>query len=159
MHADTRHFEARPTLRDWGIMILRVVVGLTFFMHGWQKLFEMGLPGVTGMFGQLGIPAPSMAAALVSFLEVAGGAALIAGLFTRWVAILLVIDMLVATVLVHLPKGFFAGEGGFELTLLLGAASAALALTGPGAYALDHLIARRTPSVVPLDDREPVLRR
>src|SRR5688572_21540139 len=106
MHADVRHVDRHTDLLDWGLAILRVVVGLTFFMHGWQKLFEMGLPGVTGMFGQVGLPAPSMMAALVSFLELAGGAALIVGLATRWVAILLVVEMLVAMFIVHLPRGF-----------------------------------------------------
>jgi uncharacterized membrane protein YphA (DoxX/SURF4 family) len=36
---------------DWGLAVLRVVVGFTFLMHGWQKLFEIGTPGLTEMFG------------------------------------------------------------------------------------------------------------
>jgi putative oxidoreductase len=159
MHADVRHVDRHTDLLDWGLAILRVVVGLTFFMHGWQKLFEMGLPGVTGMFGQLGIPGPSMMAALVSFLELAGGAALIAGLATRWVAALLVVEMLVAMFLVHLPKGFFVTDGGVELTLLLGGACLALALTGPGRFAVDRLFARERRAAVLDDMPADVIRR
>jgi putative oxidoreductase len=144
----------KPSLRmqAWGIAVLRVVVGLTFLMHGWQKLFEMGIPGVTGFFGQLGVPAPMMAATLVSVLELVGGAALLVGLFTRWVAIPLAVDMLVALLLVHLPAGFFAPDG-YELVLLLLGGSIALALAGPGAFALDRLIGRRAPDAAPIERR------
>ena len=143
--------------QDWGIAALRAVVGITFLMHGWQKLFEMGIPGVAGFFGQLGIPAPMMAATLVSLLEFVGGAALLAGLFTRWVAIPLAIDVLTATLLVHLPNGFFAPRG-YELTLLLLGGAVALALAGPGAFAIDRLLARGWPSAAPVDRRTEAVR-
>jgi putative oxidoreductase len=125
-------------LWPWGITLLRVVVGLAFFMHGYQKMFQMGVGGVGGFFGSLGIPAPELAALVVSLVELVGGLALIVGLLTRVFGLLLAVDMLVALLLVHLPNGFFAGDGGIELVLLLGAAALALALTGPGALALDH---------------------
>jgi putative oxidoreductase len=117
-----------------------VVVGFTFFMHGWQKLFQFGLPGVTNAFTQMGVPLPGVTAPLVSVLELVGGALLILGLLTRPAAILLAIDMLVATLLVHLPAGFFLPNGvAFVLLLLAGAV--ALFLTGPGAFAVDRIIA------------------
>jgi putative oxidoreductase len=127
--------------REWGLAVLRAAVGLVFMLHGWQKLFELGLSGVAGFFGQLGIPAPLLAATLVALLEFAGGAALLLGLFTRWLAAPLALDALVAMLLVHLPNGFFVQNGGVELVLLLLAGSIALALAGPGAFALDRLIA------------------
>ena len=133
--------ESSVRRREWGLAVLRVIVGFAFLMHGWQKLFEMGIPGVTGFFGQIGVPAPAMAAPLVSFVELVGGALLLVGLFTRWAAIPLAIDVVVATLLVHLPNGFF-GPMGFELTLVLFGATLALALAGPGAFALDHVVAR-----------------
>jgi putative oxidoreductase len=133
--------QAAPEQRERGLAVLRAAVGLVFMLHGWQKLFEMGLPGVAGFFGQRGIPAPLMAATLVSLLEFAGGAALLLGLFTRWLAIPLALDALAAMLLVHLPNGFFVQNGGVELVLLLLAGSIALALAGPGAFALDRLIA------------------
>jgi putative oxidoreductase len=150
----TRYAHDESTIRQqaWGLAVLRVVVGITLLMHGWQKLFEMGIPGVTGFFGQVGIPAPALAATVVSFLELAGGAALIVGLFTRWLAIPLALDMLVATLLVHLPNGFFVPMG-IELTLVLLGGLVALALAGPGAFAVDRLLATGRPSGAALDRR------
>ena len=145
MQTHDAHDESMSRRWDWGLAVLRVVVGITLVMHGWQKLFEVGIPGVAGFFGQLGIPAPALAATVVSFLELAGGAALIVGLFTRWLAIPLALDMLVATLLVHLPNGFFAPRG-IELTLVLLGGLVALALAGPGAFAIDRLLPAGRPS-------------
>ena len=124
----------------WGIALLRIVVGIVFVMHGQQKLFEMGVGGVGGFFASLGVPAPQLAAVVVGVLETVGGLALILGVLTRLFGLLLTGDMLVALLLVHRPNGFFAGDGGVELVLLLGTAALALALTGPGALALDNLL-------------------
>jgi putative oxidoreductase len=124
----------------WGIALLRIVVGIVFVMHGQQKLFEMGVGGVGGFFASLGVPAPQLAAVVVSLLETAGGVALILGVLTRLFGLLLTGDMLVALLLVHRPNGFFAGDGGVDLVLLLGAAALTLALTGPGALALNNLL-------------------
>ena len=133
----------QPTVNQawpWGITILRIVVGLTFFMHGQQKLFDNGIDGVEQFFGSQGIPLPGLSAVVVTLLETVGGLALIIGLFTRLIALLLAIDNLVATLVVHLGNGFFAGDGGVELTLLLLAANIALILAGPGALAVDNLL-------------------
>jgi putative oxidoreductase len=127
-------------LWPWGIALLRIVVGFAFFMHGQQKLFEMGVGGVGGFFASLGIPAPQLAAVAVSLVETVGGLALIVGVLTRLFGVLLAADMLVALWIVHRPNGFFAGDGGVELVLVLGAAALALALTGPGALAIDNLL-------------------
>lgn len=124
----------------WAIALLRIVVGVVFFMHGLQKLFQMGVPGVSGFFASLGIPAPEAAALVVSLVETVGGLALILGAFTHLAGVLLAADMLVALLVVHRPNGFFAGDGGVELVLVLGAAALALAITGPGALALDSLL-------------------
>ena len=124
----------------WGIALLRIVVGIVFVMHGQQKLFEMGVGGVGGFFAALGVPAPQLAAVVVSVLETVGGLALILGVLTRLFGLLLAGDMLVALLLVHRPNRFFAGNGGVELVLLLGVAALALALTGAGALALDNVL-------------------
>lgn len=130
-------------MQEWGIAILRVVVGIVFLVHGGQKLFLLGFGGVAEFFGQLGIPLPLFFAVVVTLVEFVGGAALILGLFTRLVAIPLAIDMLVATLLVHLPNGFSVANGGYEFTLVLLAASVALVLAGPGEAALDKILAAR----------------
>ncbi|HEU4325954.1 MAG TPA: DoxX family protein [Roseiflexaceae bacterium] len=125
-----------------GITVLRIVVGIVFAAHGWQKLGG-GVEGTAGFFGSLGIPLPQVAAVVVIALELLGGIALILGLGTRYVAALLAFNMLVAMLLVHLSNGFFAGDGGVEFVLTLMAACVTLALTGAGAYALDDLVFRR----------------
>ncbi|HYJ79665.1 MAG TPA: DoxX family protein [Longimicrobiaceae bacterium] len=125
----------------WGLTLLRVVVGVVFIMHGKQKLFDFGFDGVSEMFSGLGVPLPEFAAVGVSLLEFGGGIALVLGLLTRPVALLLAADMAVATLLFHLPKGFY--NPGVEFTLTLFAACIALALNGPGEAALDRVIGRR----------------
>lgn len=141
-----------PLRTDWGITILRVIVGFTFFMHGWQKLFQFGLPGVTSAFTQMGVPLPGVTGPLVSVLELIGGALLLVGLLTRPAAVLLAIDMLMAALLVHLPAGFFLPDG-VELVLLLLAGAVAIVLTGPGAFALDRLIAGSAHHAQPTDQQ------
>ena len=127
-----------------GLTILRVVVGTVFFVHGLQKLFLMGFGGVAGMLEGLGVPAPGLFAVILTLVELLGGLALMLGLFTRIAAIPLAVDMLVATLTVHLPNGFSAQNGGYEFTLVLLAASVALAVAGPGEAALDRFLATRT---------------
>ena len=128
--------------QGWGIAILRVVVGIVFLAHGGQKLFVWGLGGVAGFLAQIGIPAPMLAAVVVTLVECLGGLALLLGLFTRWAAIPLAINMLVAILTVHLRGGFFAPEG-VEFTLTLLAANVALALLGSGEASVDRLFAKR----------------
>ncbi|MCB0210381.1 MAG: DoxX family protein [Anaerolineae bacterium] len=135
-----------PVSPEWGLAILRIVVGIVFLVHGYQKLFLMGFGGVAGFFGSLGIPLPMVAAIVVTLLEFFGGLALILGFFSRWVSILLVIDMLVAIITVHLANGFSAGNGGYEFVLTLLAASAAIALAGSGALSIDSWLSDRQSS-------------
>src|SRR5580700_8008048 len=122
-----------------GIAILRIVVGIVFAAHGAQKLFTIGIGGVTHMFQGLGIPMAHIAAIVVTLVEFVGGIALILGLFTRYAAILLAIDMAVAVLKVHLHNGFFSSKGGHEFPLILLAACVALALAGPGSPTLARL--------------------
>lgn len=125
----------------WGLTILRVVVGIVFAMHGGQKLFVNGIQHVSSMFAGLGIPIPMVSAVVVSLVEFLGGIALILGIVTRWAALLIAIDMVVAILKVHLPHGFFYPGVEYVLTLL--AANLALVLSGPGAAALENSIGHR----------------
>jgi putative oxidoreductase len=102
----------------------------------------MGIPGVTGFFNQIGIPAANIAAPFVAALELAGGIALVLGLFTRLLGLAFAINMLVAIVLVRLKGGFFAPNGA-EFEILLGVASVALMIAGAGALSIDEAIAKR----------------
>ena len=128
--------------RSWGLTVLRVVVGIVFLMHGWQKLFVMGIPGVTGFFGHAGIPFPHLSATVVSLVEFLGGLALVLGAFTRVAAVLLAINMTVAILKVHLKNGFFLPMG-FEFALSMLAANVCLALTGGGAASVDGAMGKK----------------
>jgi len=82
--------------KNYSIPLLRVVVGIVFVMHGWQKVFVYGLDGVSGMMGQLGVPLPEISAAMAMGTELLGGVALIIGLGTRFAALGLAFTMVVA---------------------------------------------------------------
>jgi putative oxidoreductase len=131
-------------LRSWGIALLRIVVGVIFVMHGWQKL-SMGFHNLAGSLGSLGIPLPTLAAVLFTMVELLGGIALILGLLTRYVAALLVIDLLVNIITYHVKNGFFLPNG-IEYPLLLLAANINLILAGPGALSLSGLRRSKTGS-------------
>jgi putative oxidoreductase len=123
------------SLQGWGLTILRVVVGIIFLAHGYQKLFKFGFHGVAEMFGHLGIPLPALFAVVVTLVEFVGGILLIIGFATRIAAALIAIDMVVAIFAVHLKRGFF-NPGGFEYPLILLAATLCLVLAGGGAFSL-----------------------
>jgi len=127
----------------WGPTVLRVVVGFIFFMYGWDKFFGLGLGFWTDLFTAQGIPLAGGAAILVAIVELVGGIALVLGLFTRYVAALLAIDMAVAVLVVGLDGGFWVWDNGVSFPLSLLAAAVALVLMGPGEAALDHALARR----------------
>ena len=127
---------------DTALAVLRVVLGVTFILHGGQKLFVYGFDGVTGAFGQMGIPAPGFFGPFVGFVEFFGGIAITLGLLTRLAALGVGSTMVVAILTVHLKQGFF-NPGGVEFPLALLASAMALVIAGAGAYSLDAVIARR----------------
>jgi putative oxidoreductase len=118
-----------------GLLILRLVVGLVFVTHGADKLFVRGLPNVVGFLEEVGITPPELWAIVLTVSELAGGIGLMLGLLTRIAAFLTTATMVVAIGTVLWAKGFFLPGYEFALTLL--GASIALALTGPGDYAVD----------------------
>ncbi len=130
-------------LPDWGLLVLRVVVGLIFFVHGWQKLFMFGFGGTAGFLGSLGIPLPGVFGVILILTELLGGLALLLGLYTRWVTIPLAIDNLVALFVFHLPNGFYAANQGYEFVLTLFAANVAFMLIGAGAFSVDARLPER----------------
>jgi putative oxidoreductase len=123
------------TVVSAGLLVLRLVVGVTFLLHGLDKLGD--LSATEEFFASLEIPAPGLMAPFVAFTETAGGLLLIIGFATPLAGAALAVDMLVALVTAHIDEGFFAADGGIELVLLLGGASLAVVLTGAGRFSAD----------------------
>jgi putative oxidoreductase len=121
-------------------LVVRIVLGVIFIAHGSQKLFgAFGGPGVVGfsMFmKQLHMNPPLLWAFIVSLTEFLGGMGVLFGLLTRWAALGLAVNMVVAIVLVHAKNGFF-NPGGFEYPLALIALSLALLFWGPGKISIE----------------------
>src|SRR6266436_7591508 len=131
---------------DIGLLLLRLVVGLTIAAHGTQKLFGwFGGPGLdgTGRFlATIGFPTGRRSALIAGLGEVCGGVFLAFGLLTPAAAALLLSVMLVAAVTVHMKNGFFVQNGGYEYTLVLGIAALTVAFAGPGSLSLDAPVGR-----------------
>jgi putative oxidoreductase len=123
------------SLPSAGLLILRLVVGMTFLLHGLDKLGD--LAAAERYFASLAIPAPGLMAPFVAVTETIGGALLIAGLGTPLIGAALGVDMLVALGTAHHDLVFFVANGGIELELLLAGASFAIALSGAGRFSVD----------------------
>jgi putative oxidoreductase len=120
---------------------VRVVLGIMFVMHVMGK-FHNGADAVAGYMGKNGLHPGAFFAYAAMALESIGGACLIIGLFTRFFAAALAIEMLIALITVHLPKGYAAGGGGYEYVLLIGAVCFVFAIRGGGIYSVDRLIGK-----------------
>jgi putative oxidoreductase len=119
----------------YGTTLLRLSLGLMWVSHALLKLLVFTLPGTAQFFASVGIP--GTLAYPVFAAELAGGAAILLGLYARQVALALAPIMAVAA-LVHLPNGwvFTSAGGGWEYPVFLLVASVALWLLGDGALAL-----------------------
>lgn len=104
------------------MFLIRIVVGLVFIVHGWDKIQNM--EGVIGFFGSLGLA--SAFAYLVAWTEFLGGLAVLLGLFSKYAAYLLAVVMVGAIYLVKFKTGF---SGGYEFDLLLLVSALAIAWT------------------------------
>lgn len=149
-----------------GLLVLRVVVGSIFTVHGYTKVFggpgkseavspeaeKMlgkgfkqfmdygGMENQAGFMQSLGLPYPKAMAGLVMASEFLGGICLILGWHTRLAALALTVNQAVAIQKVHLANGLINGEPnatGYEFNAVLAAATATLAVAGPGKIALD----------------------
>ena len=124
--------------QDLAPLLLRIAIGVVFIANGYKKVIDMGRVNVAGFLGSLGVPLPLFFAYVVSYVELLGGAALILGLLTHWASKLLAINMLAALFLMHITKGIFVTNGGYELVLALLAGTLSLMITGAGKWSVDQ---------------------
>lgn len=126
---------------DTGLLILRIVFGLTMMCHGWNKIFSAsGLRGTSGWFQSMGMKWPRVQATLAAVSELVAGALMTIGLLTGLSASMFIALMFVAIITVHARVGFFIflPNGGWEYCASIIATATALSLIGPGAYSLDE---------------------
>ncbi|MFJ4964617.1 putative oxidoreductase MhqP [Streptomyces sp. ADI96-02] len=127
--------------RDLGLLALRVGTGTVLFAHGSQKLAGWfgggGIEGTAAGMEAMGFHPPRRSAVAAGLGEAGGGLLLALGLATP-VAGAAAAGVMAGAVSVHVPAGFFASGGGFEFPAFLGFTAAALGLTGPGRYSVDH---------------------
>ncbi len=120
----------------YGALLLRLTLGALFLIHAGLKIFVFTPAGTAQFFQSLGLP--GFLAYLTILVEVAGGLALILGIYVRWAALATCVVLLGAIFTVHGQNGFFFSNpnGGWEYPAFWAVALLVQALLGEGAYAL-----------------------
>ncbi|MFT3660150.1 MAG: DoxX family protein [Gordonia sp. (in: high G+C Gram-positive bacteria)] len=117
--------------------IARVILGIIFIAHGWQKFFTNGIDNVATGFEAMGVPMPTFSAWFAGLAELVGGAALIVGVAVPLVSVVLIIDMIGAILTAHVDQGFWASDGGYEFCLALIAGLVAVGFASQGKLSVD----------------------
>lgn len=129
----------------FALPFLRLVMGLTLFPHGCQKLFGWfggaGFEKFTEIFDKVGWHPAVFWVALVALTESLGGLMLAFGFLTRFAAAAILIFMLNAMWFTS-AKGFFWPQGGMEYPLLIGTVALVFLIRGGGKYSIDHALGR-----------------
>lgn len=132
--------KALGALQPYARSVLRIMVGFTFSLHGFQKMF-----GLFGGMGGKGATAHFISWPWVAgFLEVVGGPLIALGLFTTPVAFVLCGEMAVAFFWVHFPRSFWPIVSGGELAILYCFVFLYLFTAGPGPLSADYLFRKKT---------------
>jgi putative oxidoreductase len=118
---------------DWGLLALRVVLGLILVVHGFPKL--KGIKATGGKFAAMGFKPGAFWATVAGVVEFAGGLFIIAGFFTQLAALFVFLQFLVIIFKVRRGKSF-AGE--YEFDLLIAAAALLLMTTGGGLWSVEQ---------------------
>ena len=129
----------------YGMLVLRIVVGLLLFGHGAQKLFGWfgghGPRATAGFFGSLGFRRQhALPMAVLAGLSEAAGLLLALGFLTPLACLAIATVMVVAVGTVHWKNGLWATNGGFELNLVLWTVAIAIAAGGPGRFSIDGAV-------------------
>lgn len=128
---------------DLGVLVVRVVFGLSLAAHGLNKIRGRGgLTGTAGWFGSIGMKWPRLQARLAAGTEIAAGLLFAIGLLTSLAAAAMISLMLVAWAVAHRTRGFFIfNEGqGWEYVAAIAAAAFGIAAIGAGEVSLDHAL-------------------
>ncbi len=122
-----------------GVLIIRLVVGLTLVAHGWNHLFGGGrIEGAARWYGSMGLQPARVQAWMSVGFEFASGIGIAIGFLTPLAAAAAVGLMTVAGIVAHRPNGFFVFKEGYEYVLMIGVVAVAIAIIGPGKYSFDH---------------------
>jgi putative oxidoreductase len=133
------------TAYDVGVLILRLVLGVTMAAHGYNKFFGPGgLAGTAGWFDSIGMGPGMFHARTAAATEITAGLGLAVGLLTPLSAAGFVALMLVAAWTVHRSNGFFIVKEGWEYNLVLAASAVGVATLGPGMLSLDYALFHTT---------------
>lgn len=146
---------AKKNYQQWGPLILRLVIGYGFIVHGWAKLSK-GPAGFEKLLTQTGVPFPHFNSWMAPLVEIFGGLAMMLGFFTSITAIPLIFTMLVALFTIQInygfssvktigltPQGPLFGPPGYEINLLYIAGLISMMLSGPGIFSIDALLVKR----------------
>lgn len=127
-----------------GLLIIRLVIGLSFVGHGAQKLFGWfggyGLKGTGGWMESLGMKPGVTMALLAGVAEFVGGLLFAFGFLTPLAGIVIAATMVMAIAKVHGPNGYWSTQNGYEYNLAILAVTIGIAFTGAGEYALDAIL-------------------
>lgn len=124
--------------KDLSLLALRLILAYGFYEPAKSKVLHFG--DIAGWFDSLGIPFPSVNAALATGTEVAGVVLLTLGLGTRLITVPLMITMVVAIITVHWGNGFAAGDNGLEIPLYYLTMLFTLMTFGSGRYSVDRML-------------------
>jgi len=126
---------------NFGLLVLRVVVGLVFAFHGYAKIFRGGrLAGTAGWFDGIGMRPGHVHARVAAAGEIGTGLCLAFGLLTSLAGMGLVGLMAVAFWTVHKGNGLLITGQGWEYNLVLGAIGVSIATIGAGEWSLDNAL-------------------
>ncbi|MEJ7824598.1 MAG: DoxX family protein [Solirubrobacteraceae bacterium] len=133
-----------PLVADAGLLALRLAVGAIFIVHGAGDVFDAGVSTNIENYRDAGIPLAELSAPFTAYVQLIGGIAVVFGAFTRPFSIGFMVAMAGALIYVHRgePLAIQPDGSGFGFALMMGAASVALLLLGPGRLSVDRLLAR-----------------
>lgn len=145
----------KKNYQQWGPLILRLVIGYGFIVHGWAKLSK-GPAGFEKLLTQTGVPLPHFSSWMAPLVEIFGGLAMMLGFFTSIAAVPLIFTMLVAMFTIQInygfssvktigltPEGPLFGPPGYEINLLYIAGLISIIFSGPGIFSVDSLLVKR----------------